>query len=182
MKKFVIFAIILVFIVLSQKIMFSKIYASKTDKEVAQLIENAVDLISRDIVSDYNMEFTIPDISYVCFAGSIYSRSANEILKEVYPDYKYSTYLELKKQHGRGEGSSILMLISKDSLIPIFFSASFFDINFSGSLKKLKEMDCCRVPLNKNVKIDIKKQNAPRQIWDSLYEKFEYDKAIITIK
>ena len=123
MKKFVIFVLFILFIVLSQKWMFSKIYSSKSDKMLAANIENAVYIISRDVVSDYSANFSVPNIDTVCFGGSLYSLRADQILKEVYPEYKYAPYIEIKKHFQRGgEGSSLLILISKDNLIPIFIS------------------------------------------------------------
>lgn len=96
MKKFVICVLLIFITVLSQKWMFSKIYSSKADKELAANIENAVYIISRDVVSDYSANFTIPNIETVCFAGSLYSLRADQILKEVYPEYKYAPYIEIK--------------------------------------------------------------------------------------
>lgn len=178
MKKIVIALCIIAFIVLSQIVMFNKIYYSKEDKQLAQLIENAVSLISKDMVSDYNGEFTVPDVEYVCFAGSVYSASAHEIIKEVYPKYKYSNYLEVRKQFRKGEGSSLLMLITEDNLIPIFIANYFFDIEFSDNLKHLDNLENCRIATNKNITINIKKQNGKRVVW---WDK-PVDKALITIK
>ena len=127
MKKIVIFALFIFIIILSQKWMFSKIYSSKADKMLANNIETAVYIISMDKVSDYNASFTVPNIETVCFAGSLYSLRADQILKEVYPEYKYAPYLEIRKHSQRGgEGSSLLMLLSKDNLIPIFISNGYF--------------------------------------------------------
>ena len=179
MKKFVIFVLFILIIVLSQKWMFSKIYSSKADKQLAANIENAVYIISRDVVSDYSANFTIPNIDTVCFGGSLYSLRADQILKEVYPEYKYAPYIEIKKHSQRGgEGASLLMLISKDNLIPIFISLEFFDIEFSKNLKPLKNMDICYKTTENKISIDIKKQNGPRKKW---WDE-DIDQALITIK
>ncbi len=160
MKKIVITLIIIVFIILSQIVMFNKVYYSKEDKQLAQMVENAVSLISKDLVSDYKGEFTVPNVEYVCFAGSIYSAPAYEITKEVFPGYKYSGYLEARKHFRKGEGSSILMLIKEDSLIPIFLANSSkirFDIEFLGSnLKKINNPGICYKPTNRNITAFIK--------------------------
>ena len=184
MKRIVIFTLFILIIVLSQKWMFNKIYSSKADKMLANNIENAVYIISRDKVSDYNASFTIPNIETVCFAGSLYSPRAGQILKEVYPEYKYAPYLDIKKRSQRGgEGSSLLMLLSKDNLIPIFISLEFFDIEFSKNLKPLKNMDICYKTTDNKVSIDIKKLNGPRQKIEYNYYKDEViDQAFITIK
>lgn len=179
MKKFVIAFCILFFIVLSQVIMFNNIYSSKEDKQLAQFIENAVSLISKDLVSEYSGEFTVSDVNYVCFAGSIYSASAHEITKEVFPGYKYSNYLEVRKHFRKGEGSSILMLIKEDSLIPIFLAYTSdikSDIEFLGSnLKEINTPGICYKPINRNVTITIKNG---KELW---VEKW-HNKADITIK
>lgn len=179
MKKFVIFALFIFIIVLSQKCMFSKIYSSKADKMLASNVENAVYVISRDKVSDYSASFTIPNIETVCFAGSIYSLRADQILKEIYPEYKYAPYLEIKKRSQRGgEGASLLMFLSKDNLIPIFISAEFFDIEFYKNLKPLKNLDICYKTTDNKMSIEIKKLNGQRHDWWG--EKV--DLALITIK
>ena len=179
MKKFVIFIVFIFIVVLSQKWMFSRIYSSKADKMLANNIENAVYIISRDKVSDYSANFTVPNVDMVCFAGSLYSLRADQILKEVYPKYKYAPYLEIKKHSQRGgEGSSLLMLISKDNLIPIFISLEFFDIKFSKNLKPLKNMNICYKTTDNKISIDIKKQNGQRQKW---WDE-DIDQALITIK
>ena len=179
MKKFVIFALFIFIIVLSQKWMFSKIYSSKADKMLASNIENAVYIISRDVVSDYNASFSVPNIETVCFGGSLYSLRADQILKEVYPEYKYAPYLEIKKHSQRGgEGASLLMLISKDNLIPIFISLEFFHIEFSKNMKPIKNMDNCYKTTDNKASIYIKKLNGPkRDWWDE-----KVDQALITIK
>lgn len=184
MKKIVIGILLIFFIVLSQKWMFNKIYSSKGDKLLANNIENAVYIISRDKVSDYSANFTVPNVDMVCFAGSLYSLRADQILKEVYPKYKYAPYLEIKKHSQRGgEGSSLLMLLSKDNLIPIFISAYYFDIEFANSLKPLKNMDICYKTTDNKISIDMKKQNGPRQKFEYNYYKDEIiDRAFITIK
>lgn len=179
MKKIVIGILLIFFIVLSQKWMFNKIYSSKGDKLLANNIENAVYIISRDKVSDYNASFTVPNVEMVCFGGSLYSLRADQILKEVYPEYKYAPYLEIKKHSQRGgEGASLLMLLSKDNLIPIFISLEFFDIEFSKNLKPLNDMNNCYKTTDNKVSIDIKKLNGPRRNWWD--EKI--DQALITIK
>ena len=179
MKKFVICILLIFFIVLSQKWIFNKIYSSKGDKLLANSIENAIYIISRDVVSGYSTNFTVPNIDMVCFGGSLYSRRADQILKEVYPKYKYAPYLEFKKRFQRGgEGASLLMLISKDNLIPIFISLEFFDIEFSKNLKPLKNMDLCYKTTDNKISIDIKKQNGQRQKW---WDE-DIDQALITIK
>ena len=179
MKKFVICILLIFFIVLSQKWMFSKIYSSKGDKLLANNIENAVYIISRDKVSDYSANFTVPNIDMVCFGGSLYSLRADQILKEVYPEYKYAPYLEIRKHSQRGgEGASLLMLISKDNLIPLFISLEFFDIKFSKNLKPLKNMNICYKTTDNKISIDIKKQNGQRQKW---WDE-DIDQALITIK
>lgn len=179
MKKIVICILLIFFIVLSQKWMFNKIYSSKGDKLLANNIENAVYIISRDKVSDYSANFTVPNVDMVCFAGSLYSLRADQILKEVYPEYKYAPYLEIKKRSQRsGEGASLLMLISKDNLIPLFISLEFFDIKFSKNLKPLKNMNICYKTTDNKISIDIKKQNGQRQKW---WDE-DIDQALITIK
>lgn len=160
MKKFVIALCIIAFILLSQMVMFNKVYYSKEDKQLALLIENAVSLISKDLVNNYNGEFTVPSVEYVCFAGGVYSASAHEITKEVFSGYKYSSYLEARKHFRKGEGSSILMLIKEDSLIPIFLANSSkirSDIEFLGSnLKEINNPGICYKPTNRNITISIK--------------------------
>ena len=184
MKKFVIFIVFIFIVVLSQKWMFSRIYSSKADKMLANNIENAVYIISRDKVSDYSANFTVPNVDMVCFAGSLYSLRADQILKEVYPEYKYAPYLEIKKRSQRaGEGASLLMLISNDNLIPIFISGYYFDIEFANSLKLLKDMDICYKTTDNKVSIDIKKLNGTRRKIEYSYSKEEIiDEALITIK
>jgi hypothetical protein len=179
MKKFIIALSIIVFIILSQIVMFNRVYCSKEDKQLAQIIENAVNLISKGLVSDYSGEFTVSDVEYVCFARSIYSISVNEVTREVFPEYKYSNYLEARKRFRKGEGSSILMLIKKDSLIPFFLADTDsirFDIEFLGSnLKEINNPEVCYKPTNKNVTITIKNEKKPE------LDKW-YNKALITIK
>lgn len=184
MKKFVICVLLILIILLSQKWMFSRIYSSKADKMLANNIENAVYIISRDKVSDYNASFSVPNIETVCFGGSLYSLRADQILKEVYPEYKYAPYLEIKKHSQRGgEGASLLMLLSKDNLIPIFISCYYFDIEFANSLKPFKNMDICYKTTDNKVSIDIKKLNGPRRKIEYNYYKDEViDQALITIK
>lgn len=184
MKKFVIFVLVIFIIILFQKWMFSKIYSSKGDKLLANNIENAIYIISRDVVSDYSANFTVPNVDMVCFGGSLYSLRADQILKEVYPEYKYAPYLELKKHFQRGgEGASLLMLISKDNLIPIFLSLEFFDIEFSKKLKPLKNMDICYKTIDNKISINIKKQNGQRRKIEYNYYKDEViDQAFLTIK
>lgn len=172
MKKFVITLSIIVLIILSQIVMFNRVYYSKEDKQLAQIIENAVSLISKDLVRDYNGEFTVSNVEYVCFAGSVYSASAHEITKKVFPEYKYSNYLEARKHIRKGDGSSILMLIKEKSLIPIFIALYFFDIEFSDNLKALENLDACYKPTNKNITISmVKKQKEYNSAWqgDPLY-------------
>ena len=179
MKKIVITLSIIVLIVLSQIVMFNRIYYSKEDKQLAQIIENAVSLISKDLVNDYNGEFIVPNVEYVCFAGSIYSASAQEITKEVFPEYKYSNYLEARKQFRKGEGSSLLMLIKEDSLIPIFLAytskiKSDTEI-VGGNLKEINNPEVCYKPINRNVTITIKNG---KELWADKWQ----SKAFITVK
>lgn len=140
--------------------MFNKVYYSKEDKQLAQMIENAVSLISKDLVSDYSGEFTVPNVEYMCFAGGVYSASAHDITEEVFPRYKYSGYLEVRKHFRKGEGSSLLMLIKEDRLIPIFLANSSkirSDIEFWGSnLKEINNPGICYKPTNRNITIAIK--------------------------
>lgn len=178
MKKFVVIFSFVIIIVITQMFMFNNIYFSKEDKQLAQIIENAVNLISNDLVKDYDSEFTIPNVKYVCFAGSIYSDSVHEITRKIYPEYKYSNYLEARKHFRKGEGSSILMFVKEDSLIPIFIANYFFDIKFSENLKEIYKSGVCYESTNHNITVNIKKQNGERVVW---WNK-PVDKAFITIK
>lgn len=184
MKKFVILSLsILVFIFIIGYFVFCKIidnkaYSTFENKQLAQIIENSVSLISKDLVNDYNEEFIIPDIKYVCYACSVYSTPIQEITKEIYPDYKYSRYLEYKKHFKKGEGSSILLLIKENSLIPVFVADYFVDIKFSDSLKQLDNPNVCFEPTSKNITITTKKQHGERTLWLDM----PTDKALITIK
>ena len=178
MKKFIVISLFICIGVVSQITVFNNIYSSKEDKQFAQLVENAVNLISKDLVLNYDEEFTVSNIDYVCFAGSVYSTTAQEITREVLPNYKYSNQLQIIKHWKKGEGSSLLMFIKRDNLIPIFISDYFFDIKFSDNFKQLENPDACYYPKNKNITINIKKQN----IQNELRIENKYDRALITIK
>ncbi len=182
MKKIVILGLFIFLLIIARvvfrTIIFNNIYSTHEDKQLAQIIESSVSLISKDLVSDYNEDFTVPNIKYVCYACSVYSTSAEEITKEIYPSYKYSKYIEDKKQSGRGEGSSLLMFVKEDSIIPVFIAAYFVDIKFSESLKQLDNLDVCYKPTSKNITINTKKQNGERTLW---FDK-PIDRALITIK
>ena len=103
MKKFVIICLLIFVFFILKNIMFYKIYSSKDDKKLAQIIENSIDLISKDVLNDYNSEFNFSDVDYICFPISIYSITAKEIVNGLSLKYKNATYLELKKQFSGGE-------------------------------------------------------------------------------
>lgn len=178
MKKFIIICLLIFVFFILKNIMFYKIYSSKDDKKLAQIIENSIDLISKDVLNDYNSEFNFSDVDYICFPISIYSITAKEIVNGLSLKYKNATYLELKKQFsGGGDGSSLLMLISENHILPIFISAYFFDVNLSKDLKPVENVMACYIPKNKKVTINIKDLKEKVEMSDGIYEK-----ALITIK
>lgn len=125
---------------------YNQIYESKSDKSLAQVIENSINLISNSKPLDtfieeykkpsikdlkrYNLDLTLNDIAYVCYSESVYGVSAPEMLDNIGIKYKHAYLIEYKKQVGYGEGSSLFMFVKTNgNIIPIFVSAYFYDIN-----------------------------------------------------
>lgn len=68
MKKFVIICLLIFVFFILKNIMFYKIYSSKDDKKLAQIIENSIDLISKDALNDYNAKILNQPTIYIHYS------------------------------------------------------------------------------------------------------------------
>ena len=148
---------------------YDKIYATKNDKELAQLIENSIMQIAvsksnewlknpneNTNVKDLKVEIKLDNIKYVCPGFSVYSTSVPDLLEDINVEYKYVHLIEDKKQIGYGEGSSVILFVKdNDEIIPIFVGAYFFDLRtkFEFPNKGYRDL-CAEIPKRKlNIKI-----------------------------
>lgn len=147
---------------------YDKIYASKSDKSIAQIIENSINLVSNSKPLDsfieehkkpsvkeltrYGVDIWLDNIDYICYSESVYGISVQEMLDNVEKQYNYADVIEDKRQNGYGEGSSVFMFIkSNGDIIPVFVSAYFYEIKTNYSFKNR----CSKTANNKlHVRID----------------------------
>lgn len=139
---------------------YDEIYATKSDKSLAQVIENSINLVSnakpldtfidehkKPSVKDlkgYNLSLELDDIAYACYSESVYGTPAPEMVDNIGIKHKHANLIEDKRQVGYGEGSSLFMFVkSNGDVIPIFVSAYFYEIkssfNFQSGCTKTKK-------------------------------------------
>lgn len=129
---------------------YNEIYTTKSDKALAQVIENSINL-ALDL-KKYDLSLTLDDIEYACYSKSVYGISAPEMLGSIGKENKYASLIEDKRQVGYGEGSSLFMFVKTNGeVIPIFVSAYFYEMKTNYNFQK----GCVKTNNNKlNIKIN----------------------------
>ncbi|MCQ2753419.1 MAG: hypothetical protein MJ231_00035 [bacterium] len=155
----IIFILVLFTVVGCKFVVQNLVFSSISDKKFAKIIEKSFSLNNEDKLVGMQLEFQLSGIGYACYAESLYSPSASELLSDIYPDYRYSQILELKKHYRKGEGSSLLLLIGEKRIIPVYITPNNYNTSVSVNLNKTPKMGNCYQTKKNIVNLSINKKD-----------------------